>query len=305
MELAVPYLGSSWAALCEPLARQTVVIGPGGARSESAYDARGSRILSADPDGRSVYYGYDAAGREVSRTYGPGGESAYFAYDAAGNRAAVLDPRGNPVYFGYDATGRRDRITDAVGRSEYFAYDPAGNLEVEVSAAGMPTYYAYDALDRMTGRSSANDAPSYFSYDVLSRMRGATGERGTTYYAYTARSEVEARRLPGGTAVYHEYDAAGNRSRRGGRRCPEGGSPNAVRARSHAERNRTAVKVTGVGTSYYQHDPLGRITTLEPRSGIVRVIARGIGLFSIQPDHAAMQGLMRGTGCWWHLDCAK
>jgi YD repeat-containing protein len=64
--------------------------------------------------------------------------------------------------------------------------------------------------------------------------------RGSTYYAYTVRSELASEKLPDGTAVYFAYDAAGRR---------------------------TSLQVSGVGTAYYAYDLLGRVSTVVTPSG--------------------------------------
>src|SRR5690606_10237016 len=130
-----------------------------------------------DPHGQSTQYGYDAAGRRISTTYGNGSRTEYvydvvnqltdilhkkaddtvnasvsYTYDAMNNRLSQADAAANTITYTYDDTYKLlQAVYSDTAETIDFVYDGTGNRDSRSDAAGIVTY-AYDAADRLSGQ---------------------------------------------------------------------------------------------------------------------------------------------------------
>lgn len=195
---------------------------PSGAISSWTYDAAGNPQTLAAPGG-GVSFGYDVAGREISRMLARPETVLTRSYDQAGRWAGsrltqdgvslqeygyrfradgavehIADRlRGDRAYT-LDAIGRVGAVT-AEGWTETYAYDPLGNL---ASAAGEArtivgtqvrqdgrTSYTYDAEGRLVTKQrrtlSGQSLKWTYSWDELGHLtRVETPDHGIWTYSY-------------------------------------------------------------------------------------------------------------------------
>jgi RHS repeat-associated protein len=171
--------------------------------TEYNWDARGRMTSASLPGGLSVSYGYDALGRQASRT--AGGSTTTFLYDGAdvvldrnsdGGRVDYLNGFGvddklrqtngvSTAYYLQDHLGSTIALTDASGNvAERQSYEPFG-----ASSGSSLTRYGYTGrdLDSTTGlmyyRARWYDPQQgrFISQDPIGLARGMN------FYAYEAR----------------------------------------------------------------------------------------------------------------------
>jgi RHS repeat-associated protein len=172
-----------------------------GQRIEYVYDDRGQRVEAIHPDGTSVHWSYDAAGRMVSMTDELGHTTTY-AYDKAGRMtetvfpdATPADPSDNPrILTEYDAAGRVIAVTDPAGTRSRREYDAAGRLigAFDCSCVGGPgTTFAYDAAGQLVSSTDALGRVTRYLYDDAGRSVGeidASGNATATVYDTPSRT---------------------------------------------------------------------------------------------------------------------
>ncbi|MCP3966095.1 MAG: RHS repeat protein, partial [Lentisphaerae bacterium] len=116
---------------------------PNGVVSRRGYDQAGrlTEGVSHNAAGELIdgfHYGYDAAGRVVSKNVLPTGVAASHTY-------------------AYDLRDRLERWQRGAGRFVDFTYDDAGNRRTATDELGVTTY-SYDAADRLLATVRALDA---------------------------------------------------------------------------------------------------------------------------------------------------
>lgn len=137
--------------------------------SYSHYDAMGRLLSSTDADGRSVWYRYDAQGRQTLTVYKwvdgvvDGTPEVYTEnhYDCC-KLLWSRDENGNKTYYGYDDAKRLAKTwTDEQGGESYtgpplveYTYDAFGNQKTVKTRSDAntlrQTVYTYDNLNRVT-----------------------------------------------------------------------------------------------------------------------------------------------------------
>jgi YD repeat-containing protein len=159
------------------------------------YDSRGLLVEEIDGDGRAVTYGYDAAGRVLSRTVDPAGLNltTLYAYDGQGRKISVTDPAGRVTSMSYDQEGHLIQVVKDPG---------AGHLN-------LTTTYSYDAAGRQLTVAEGAQTVKY-GYDELGRRASETldpaGLNLTTTYAYDKNDNVVAKTDPQGNVTRYAYD---------------------------------------------------------------------------------------------------
>jgi RHS repeat-associated protein len=165
------------------------------------------------PDGASVVYRYDGAGR-LNELEHPGGVMRYSAYQW--QRATRVElPGGLVRREAFDALQRSTRIevgttsnATAVMNHRY-TYDVVGNITQKATLAG-PTAYAYDALDRLTQATppASTGLPSEaYTYDAVHNRQSSAHQPGP--WSYNGNHEL-TQWGEGANATSLEYDANGN-----------------------------------------------------------------------------------------------
>ncbi|MFT2752731.1 RHS repeat-associated core domain-containing protein [Clavibacter sp. Sh2088] len=270
------------------------------------YDDNGNVLSSTDSaasnDARTHNYTYDTFGRRLTESEPSGDKLHAFTYDASGNLSTDTDARGSTTRYTYDEAG--NRLTSAVDYRtpnsggtnsrtlETDTYAPSGQLATRTDASGQTyvyTYrtdalvatitakgvpagdgthedlsvaaYAYDAYGQIT-QASTNDAKHVVTvtYDQFqepteikdtSQPRGADAVTRDTRYTYDALGDqLSASDLAAdGTALRTEqltYDPAGAMA---------------------SDTIRTSASSKDATTTWYQHDPAGRLMSVTDPDG--------------------------------------
>ena len=151
--------------------------------------SNGQLASLTDPvSGARVSYGYDAADRPTTITYGSGGRSSSVGYDAAGRVTSDVITASGSTLYGFQNTWTGDQLSGQtvvgagadVGAATY-TYDRSGRLASWTPPSGTGESYTYDADGN---RTSVNAATA--SYDARDRLVSA----GSTTYAYTPRGTL-------------------------------------------------------------------------------------------------------------------
>jgi len=120
----------------------------------------------ADPDNRSVSYGYDGSNNLTSFTDRAGGVTQY-GYNASGLPATILDPIGNQTVITYDVSLRVSAVQDGAGSVTSFTYGLSNtNTTTVTNALGAQTIYTYDpATGAMLSLTDPNGNTTHSTYD--------------------------------------------------------------------------------------------------------------------------------------------
>jgi RHS repeat-associated protein len=194
------------------------------------------RIVSAvDSAGRTVSYGYDAAGDLVEVTAADGAITRY-GYDASHRIVTVTNPLGGVVTNAYDADGRVVSQTDEVGGVTAFSYDTTfpqrtdvthpdgsvvrdeykyGVLVAQTRAYGTPlaarTEYQYDSALNRIAVIDPTGALTTSTYDRNGRRLTQTDPLGrVTAWTYDPLGNVKTMTDPAGAVTRFAYDEHGN-----------------------------------------------------------------------------------------------
>jgi RHS repeat-associated protein len=165
------------------------------------------------PDGASVVYRYDGAGR-LNELEHPGGVMRYSAYQW--QRATRVEFPGNLVRReAFDALQRSTRIevgttsNPTAVMNHRYTYNEVGNITQKATIAGA-TSYAYDALDRLTQATppaSSGLPVEGYTYDAVHNRQSSAHQPGP--WAYNGNHEL-TQWGEGSNATALEYDANGN-----------------------------------------------------------------------------------------------
>jgi RHS repeat-associated protein len=165
------------------------------------------------PDGASVVYRYDGAGR-LNELEHPGGLMRYSAYQW--QRATRVELPGDLVRReAFDALQRTTKIevgptpNPTAVMNHRYTYDVVGNITQKATLAG-PTAYAYDALDRLTQATppASTGLPSEaYTYDAVHNRQSSAHQPGP--WSYNGNHEL-TQWGEGANATSLEYDANGN-----------------------------------------------------------------------------------------------
>ncbi|HLH56260.1 MAG TPA: PKD domain-containing protein [Verrucomicrobiae bacterium] len=180
--------------------------------------AGGLKVSETDPLGRTTYYGYDNASRQIAVTNSMGGviQSQYQDYT---NLNAVIDPMGNVTRFYYDQANRLVIQVDPLGRTNSFAYDASGNVIETIDRNGQRRTFAYDGLNRRTQEQWWDGSTLLrtltMSFNALGLITGATDSTSTVSFAYDALNRLQQSTqagIPGlpDFSLSYAYDAQSN-----------------------------------------------------------------------------------------------
>ncbi|WP_371669795.1 DUF6531 domain-containing protein [Streptomyces sp. NBC_00289] len=219
------------------LGRRTRRVTPTGAVSTYDYDAHGRRN-SVTTAGRAVRFGYDVAGREITRQVNesltvnsrwdasghlveqtaetPHGtlQSRRYAYRPDGHVTAVDDLRNGSRHIELDALGRVTAVSARNWRERY-VYDAAGN---QTDAAWPDTQPEPEARGRRTytGTRVTRAGGVGYEYDgagrmVVRRRTRLSRRRETWRYAWDAEDRLTSVITPDGVVWRYRYDVFGRR----------------------------------------------------------------------------------------------
>ncbi|MFG6200442.1 RHS repeat domain-containing protein [Nonomuraea sp. JJY05] len=254
----------TWTHVYDEAGNPKATIQPGGVRIDRTFDRLGRLTKESGAGGGAATaertFGYDLAGRsttagdltvdfndrglplKVSR--GTAQETA-FAYDALGNPTQRIDAAGTAI-FTYDAANRLKTATDPVtSRTLTYGYDPASRLKTVTATGTASTLsFDYDDMNRLTGQTLKNGSGTQlakvaYGWDkddnLTSKTTVGTAGAGTSTYGYDHAGRLTSWTAPGGAVTSYEWDAAGNRTKAGGKTF------------TYDERNRLT---SGDGTDY-------------------------------------------------------
>jgi RHS repeat-associated protein len=195
-----------------------------------AYNSANELTSTTDADGRTIDYGYDAAGRKTSETWVNGNYTATYGYNADSELTSASDPFSSYTYtydalgdvtnvdnagtpgvphvalsYGYDSFGNRTSLTDSLGGSISYAY----NANNQLSSLGLSVSstldaqltFGYDADSRLTGitrtgATGSDTITSSLSYDTTNRLTNITDTdttKSTTLASYTYGYDAASR----------------------------------------------------------------------------------------------------------------
>jgi RHS repeat-associated protein len=167
------------------------------------YDSAGWLRVLQTPDGRTLNWGYDAAGRVssvsdgITNTGEQRGQVQYqYDYQRDGRLVKVVDFDQQAIGFDYDRSGRRSRIAYPNAVDGTFTYDLAGRPEQVGWARGGETLAAYS-----------------YGYDKAGRLQSRTDAAGSYTYMYDDFHRLKQENAPDRQIAY-SYDKVGNRTGR-------------------------------------------------------------------------------------------
>ena len=133
----------------------------------------------ADPDNRSVSYGYDGSNNLTSYTDRAGGVTHY-GYNATGLPVTITDPIGNQTVITYDASLRVGAVQDGAGSVTSFTYGlSATNTTTVTNALNAQTIYTYDpATGAMLSLTDPNGNVTHSTYDANMELLTTTDPLG-------------------------------------------------------------------------------------------------------------------------------
>lgn len=170
----------------------------------------GHVVSVSDPAGRTVRYGYDAAGDLVMVT-DPAGGAETMAYDAGHRLVRIVDPNGHLFIANtYDVAGRVIAQQDARGKHT-FTYTAGKTTYTDPT--GATASVSYDGAYRVTARTDAAGGTEKLHYNAAGLVDEVTdADGGVTSYTFDAAGDTTSVIDPTGDAVYYSYDAHGDRT---------------------------------------------------------------------------------------------
>lgn len=220
------------------------------------YDGAGRKVLETDLNGRSVKYGYDAAGRlETVTQYLDGREIVTtYGYDEAGNKISQLNPNNDtPVTWAYDRMGRVKTHTLPEGMSESFEYYSDGKVQIHTDFNNDTTTFVYGPYrERLMTKRYQDGTSVSFTYTDGGKRDTVTDARGVTDYDYDPqRGWLVKVTHPDESVISYGYDEAGNRT------SVETPSGETVYGYDALNRLETVTEPDGMSQTEYVYDAVG------------------------------------------------
>ena len=216
---------------------------------ENTYDINGDLVSTQDPNGNTITYTYDAAGRKLSeskdgkiityeydslgrltKTTYPWGGTHESTYDSLGNKLTDIDPMGNVTKFSFDENGnlvstmdklgntttseyddknRIVKVTDALGNTQSFSYDAKGRPLTIINRDGVAKTFEYN-YQGLPLKIVTNGVQQIFTYDENgNRLQKIDSQGNTTQSQYDANNRLTSKSGPSGTVANYQYDSNG------------------------------------------------------------------------------------------------
>jgi RHS repeat-associated protein len=265
------------------------------------YDKRNRMLTKATPEG-TLTYTYDAGGNVTgTRSANTNGTSVAYAWDAANQLASVTDNRLSATTTTvHTATGRPASVSQPNGVGLTYVYDSLDRVtSIAWNQGAAPTFaswnYTYSARGQRLSSTDVTGRKASYEYDAGARLTGETIEgdptrNGTLAYALDAVGNRSSRTstlaaLESQSFSYDsndeltsdEFDSNGNTTSSGGHAfaydfenrlvSKDGG---AITLLYDGDGNRVAKTVNGVTTKYLVDDlnPTGYLQVMEEVSGV-------------------------------------
>jgi RHS repeat-associated protein len=236
----------------------TAIVDRLGRRTSASYDAlnRRERISYVDA---TVSYSYDPAGRLTNINDTQGGTLSY-AFDDANRLLSETTPQGI-VRYTYNAASQRATMTAADRPVVNYAYDSAGRLRTITQGSETFTY-AYDTLSRMQSLQRPNGVTTSYQYDTVNRLARLTHTSPLNVpvedlqYNYNADDEIAGITSLAAATQLTTAKTAGTAD--AANRIAQFNQA----AYSFDAEGQTTSKTDGTGTTNYQWDARGRMTSI-------------------------------------------
>ncbi len=258
-----------------------VEIADAGARCSYEYDASGRLATVTDSDGWRTAYRYLDNGRLSEIAY-PDGRTVQFAYDDAGRvvgRKSSAEPE-----LTYRYTDRTTRVTVAGGAFRETSYDARGFPQSHRDSTGAGRDWTWDAQGRLSKESFPDGTSIAYTYDELGRLISQRTQGGDfLQLAYDGEGELPTMLEMNGAVTRYEYDAKS--------RLVSTTTPAGRRSRfGYDEHGRLAAITDGAGrTTRFEYDRTGnpaRRVAPDGAETIWRYDAKGRMLSERGPDGA-------------------
>jgi len=242
----------------------------------TTYDLTGRPLLVAygGATGTGVAYSYDTAGR--MKTEATFGKTLTYGYDAAGNLASLTWPDGLVVNYASNAMNLVQTVIESgVTTLASFGYDNLGRPTSLSRGNGTSTGYGFDTADRLTSltqtypSSTTNNVTYGFGYTPASQVNSRTLSNAA--YAWPgsqAQAQTKAYdglNRDGAIAAATGYDGRGNLIYDGTRRF------------AYDIENRLISETTPVSATL-SYDPLGRLSSTLINSTTTQFLYAGSNL---------------------------
>jgi RHS repeat-associated protein len=198
-----------------------------------------TRISSADGEGNTTSFQYDARKRLVKTVY-PDKTSATNSYDGPGNLIGVTDQAGAVVQYAYDPANQLKTVVqlnhpNPSNNTNTFGYDPLGNLTALTDENLHTTQNVFDLFNEPVSKTLPDQTLTETrQYDAAGNLVSLTHFNGvTTTYTYDAENRLLTRSTTGEPTASFTYTPTG----------------------------KYATSTAGDGTVNYSYDPLDRLTT--------------------------------------------
>jgi RHS repeat-associated protein len=176
-----------------------------------AYDGGGHVRQRTDTAGRTIFFGFTAAGL-LDHTIDADNQITLFNYDALSRMKALIDARGQRYRFSYDALGQLKHITRGTAVMS-FTYDAVGNRKQRTDYNGALTTYDYDAVNRLKTITYPDTTIVSYTYDKLSRLQTAVNDNGAIDFDYNKMNRLTSATDVFGQLLEYNYDVKGNRTK--------------------------------------------------------------------------------------------
>jgi RHS repeat-associated protein len=202
--------------------------------------------------------------------------SDHHSSDPAGNRTAKVNQLAAVTSnYTYDAIYQLTQATQGGSTTESYSFDPVGNRTASLGVSS----YTTNASNEMTANSNVS-----YTYDSNGNTLTKTVGSNTTTYAWDYENRLTSVTLPGtARTVTFKYDPMGRRIEKvsptftsifaydGDNLIETVNSSGAVVARYTQTQNidEPLAELRSSGTSYYEADGLGSITSLTSAAGAV------------------------------------
>ncbi len=239
------------------------------------YDALSRRTQLTRPNGVSTDYSYDSLSHLLSVLHQAGSttlDGAGYGYDYAGNRTSNTNYLNEITSnYGYDAIYELLNVTQGGSNTESYSYDAVGN---RLNSLGI-SQYSYNASNELASTSNGS-----YSYD--NNGNTLTDPSGKSY-TWDFENRLVSAGVPGTGTVSFKYDPLGRRIYKsspnftgifaydGGNLIETTNSSGTLVARYTQTENidEPLAEIRSGGSSYYEADGLGSITSLSNATGSV------------------------------------
>lgn len=266
MTEAIDPLGQVTALIYDPVGNIEKITKPGGATTTYSYDGIYQVTGVTDPLGNLTALGYDANGRVTALTDALGQQETY-TYNANGWLLSQKDKAGFEAVYTYDPHGNILTSTDKTGYKTNYEYDANDNLTKVMDPSGGETIYGYNSMDQMIKYTNALDKTTEYTYDLEGNLTSIKDPAGRIEsFIYDTAGRLTAYTSPGGNQRSYNYDQLNQLVKKSYSDAQGTSTDDAVLYAYDSSGQRISM-VDTTGTSTYEYDALGRLTSVSDGNG--------------------------------------